>query len=86
MFQTIIFEKAGGVARITLNRPEALNAINKQLLLEMNMALDEIEKDATVRVVVLAGKGRAFSAGADLKEQASSEPRSQWRSLLWNRK
>ncbi len=47
MFETIIFEKAGGVARITLNRPQVLNAINRALLTELDQALDDIENDST---------------------------------------
>jgi enoyl-CoA hydratase len=66
-YQTIIYEKVDGVARITLNRPEALNAINRTMFLEIGRALDDAEQDNSVRIVVIKGAGRAFCAGVDLK-------------------
>ena len=66
-FQTIIYEKKDGVARITLNRPEAMNAINRTMFLEIGQALDDAELDGSARVVVIKGAGRAFCAGVDLK-------------------
>ena len=66
-FSTIILEKKGGVARIILNRPEALNAISPQLISEIGIAADDAEKDESIKAIVIAAKGRAFSAGADLK-------------------
>jgi enoyl-CoA hydratase len=66
-YQTIIYEKKDGVARITLNRPEAMNAINRTMFLEIGGALDDAEQDNAVRVVVMKGAGRAFCAGVDLK-------------------
>ena len=56
-----------GVGRITLNRPERLNAINNELLTDFAAALDTVDDDPTVRCVVLTGAGRGFCAGADLK-------------------
>jgi len=53
---------------ITLNRPDALNALNLELLNELNTLLDEIQKDEKIRAVVITGAGRAFSVGADLRE------------------
>jgi len=53
---------------ITLNRPDALNALNLETLTELNNLLDEIQKDEKVRAVVITGAGRAFSVGADLRE------------------
>ncbi|MFQ6073978.1 MAG: enoyl-CoA hydratase/isomerase family protein, partial [Candidatus Bathyarchaeia archaeon] len=53
---------------ITLNRPDALNALNMQLLTELDKLLEEIRKDEKIRVVVITGAGRAFSVGADLRE------------------
>jgi len=67
-YATIICEKKDGIARITLNRPEVLNALNAQLFIELKEALEDIASDDTVGVVVLTGRGRAFSAGADVKE------------------
>ena len=61
---------AGPVARLTLSRPEKLNALNEDVRLALAAALDELEDRPDVRVVVLAGEGRAFSAGADLTSTA----------------
>ncbi len=60
------YEAAGGVARITLNRPIVLNAINKNVTRLLDQALDRAESDDDVRAVILTGAGRAFSAGGDL--------------------
>ncbi len=66
-YNKIILEKKNGIAKITLNRPQVLNAIDEELLSELVTALNEIEKDDSVQVVILTGAGRAFSAGRDLK-------------------
>ena len=66
-YQYLIYKKEGGIAKITLNRPEVMNAISPALLSEMKAALEEAGKDDEVGVVVLTGEGRAFSAGVDLK-------------------
>jgi enoyl-CoA hydratase/carnithine racemase len=65
----------GGVATLTLNRPAQFNAINGAMLAELQAALDAIATDATVRVVVIAGAGRAFSPGHDLKEMLANSTR-----------
>ena len=67
-FETIMYEMKDGVAEIRLNRPHRLNAVTQQLYDELNAALGLAEADCGVRVVLLAGEGRAFCAGADLKE------------------
>jgi len=67
-FETIRYETDGEVATITLNRPDAANAQSSQLLDELDRALDVADADDAVRVVVLAGEGKHFSAGHDLKE------------------
>lgn len=61
-------ELAGPVAWLRLNRPEAMNALSTELLGDLDLAFDIVERDPAVRVVVLTGTGRAFCAGADLKE------------------
>ncbi len=66
-YNTIILEKKNGIAKITLDRPKAMNALNEELLSELVAALDDIEKDDSVNVVILTGAGRAFSAGRDLQ-------------------
>ena len=67
-FETIIAEKKGRVGIITLNRPQALNALNAQLVSELNAALDDFEADEDIGCMVLTGSDRAFAAGADIKE------------------
>jgi len=72
---TLLFERQGGVATLTLNRPEARNALTTGLFLEMERVLLEVEKDDAVRAVVLTGAGGSFSAGADLKPVSKEERR-----------
>lgn len=66
-YQNIKFEIRNRAAWVTLNRPDALNAINQELLAELDRAMDVAEADPEVRVFVVTGAGRAFCAGADLK-------------------
>jgi 2-(1,2-epoxy-1,2-dihydrophenyl)acetyl-CoA isomerase len=66
--ETVNVRRAAGVARIELNRPEALNAWNAQLGTDLLAALDDAASDPEVRAVVLTGAGRAFSSGADLRD------------------
>jgi enoyl-CoA hydratase len=72
-FENIIVEKKEGIAKITLNRPQVLNALNQQTFSEIQAALEDIGKDDSVGVVLITGAGRAFSAGLDIK--ALSGPR-----------
>ncbi len=67
-FECIIYEKGDGIATIRLNRPKVLNAMNKQLWLDMQVALEDAKNDSEVRVLIITGEGRAFSTGADLKD------------------
>lgn len=69
-FATILLEKRKGVGLITLNRPKALNALNSELIYEINLALDDLENDQTIGCIVLTGSEKAFAAGADIKEMA----------------
>ena len=62
--------KKNNIAVITMNRPEALNALNKAVFAEFEAALDDVEKDNDVYVVIITGAGRAFIAGADIGEMA----------------
>ncbi len=66
--KTILVEQEDGVATVTLNRPEKLNALSTQLYRELETALDRLEADAQTRVVVFRGAGRAFSSGNDMSE------------------
>jgi enoyl-CoA hydratase len=70
-FETLIYEHDGALAWIALNRPDKLNAISKPMLAELNSALDLAEADEQVRVIVLRGEGRAFSAGFDLEPDST---------------
>ena len=67
-FQTIIFEKEGSVAILSLNRPDKRNAFNAQMVSELNTATELVSNDDSIRCVILTGKGLGFSAGADLKQ------------------
>lgn len=64
---TVLYELRGHVAWITLNRPQALNAVDTQMMADLRAAFDAAEAEAEARIVVLTGAGRAFCAGADLK-------------------
>jgi methylglutaconyl-CoA hydratase len=66
MYSTLAIEHAGKVATIWMDRPEVLNAFNEQLIDDLNAACLQLDADPKVRVVVLAGRGKHFSAGADL--------------------
>src|ERR1043166_3398075 len=83
-YATIIVEKLDAVARLTLNRPERVNALNRTMLEEIGAALDQAEHDPDVRVVIVRGAGSAFSSGFDLKEQMERPPRGveEWRPVL----
>ncbi len=65
---------ARGVAMLTLNRPQAFNALSEAMLAALQRELDSIASDEAVRVVVLAAEGRAFCAGHDLKEMRATPP------------
>jgi enoyl-CoA hydratase len=69
-YETIIVEIAEGVALIMLNRPDALNALNSQLLRELATAVEKADASDKVRCIVLTGSDKAFAAGADIKEMA----------------
>lgn len=66
-YKTIIYEKKNSIAKITLNRPEAMNAITRTMFLEIGQALDNADQDKNVSVVVLTGSGKSFCAGVDMK-------------------
>ncbi len=69
-YETIIVDIADDVALITLNRPDAMNALNAALLRELGRALDEADRSEKVRAIVIAGSDKAFAAGADVAEMA----------------
>lgn len=83
-YHNLLFEVTEPIVRITLNRPQALNALTQPLWRELGQALDEAEADERVRVVILAGAGRAFCVGYDLNEEFDPplKTAAQWREVL----
>jgi len=81
---TVLLERRGPAAWLTLNRPDKLNAMNSEMVRELRERLEAIEDDETVKVVVLTGAGRAFSAGYDISEEVTDRivGAEQWRSVL----
>jgi len=71
-FKSLVLETNDGVATLTVNRPQSLNALNSELLSELESAFCQLERAAAVRVIVMTGAGqKAFVAGADIKEMAA---------------
>ncbi len=88
MFENIILEKDGSIGIIRLNRPKVLNALNRKLMAEVSQALDSLEKDDEIKVVILTGNERAFAAGADIsefREPKGPEMLFKYRFLEWER-
>lgn len=75
MYNTVLWQASNAIGRLTINRPEALNALNVQVLDELGAVLLEHERDADLKAVVLTGAGRAFVAGADIADMSKMEPR-----------
>ena len=71
MAETVLYEKRGNVVIMTLNRPDALNSINRQLRQELSDAITQFDGEEDSYVGIITGTGRAFCAGRDLKERAS---------------
>src|SRR5438132_10574928 len=72
-FDNIVFEHGDGVATITLNRPQVLNALNMPLTMELDEAITRCEDDDAIRAIIITGAGgKAFSAGADIHEMAAT--------------
>ena len=78
----LLRQDAGGIATITLNRPKQYNALSEELLSELQSSLDSIEKDPSVRVVVIAGNGTAFCAGHDLKQMRANPRKAYYQKLF----
>ncbi|MFX1294937.1 MAG: enoyl-CoA hydratase/isomerase family protein [Promethearchaeota archaeon] len=72
-YETVLFDRKGKVAVITLNRPEKLNALNLQMNKDLTAALRESKENEEIRVIVITGSGKAFCAGADVAEFSSGE-------------
>ena len=69
MYKTIRYEKKYNIALVTIDRPEALNALNSTVIAELEQVVTELENDGTIRAMILTGEGRSFVAGADIGEQ-----------------
>ncbi len=74
MYETIIVEKKAPIATLTLNRPNALNAVDMVMREELRLALIDIERDNSIHVVIITGAGRAFCAGGDLSTMGTWTP------------
>jgi enoyl-CoA hydratase/carnithine racemase len=75
-FETLLVERSGAIATVTLNRPTVLNAMNNRMLDELGRLFGQLREDPATRFVVFTGAGRAFSAGADLSESLNTTQRS----------
>lgn len=73
-WDNLLFKKEGNIGILSINRPSALNALNSAVLDELNQAIDEINIDEEVHVLILTGEGRAFVAGADIGEMKDMSP------------
>ena len=71
MAETVLYEKTENIVTITLNRPDSLNSINRQLRADLAEAITTFDGDDDARVAIVTGAGRAFCAGRDLKERAN---------------
>ncbi|MGA2473574.1 MAG: enoyl-CoA hydratase-related protein, partial [Acidimicrobiales bacterium] len=80
-FETIRYETDGAVATITMNRPDVANAQDSRLIDEIDAAFDLADADDAVRVVILAGEGKHFSSGHDLKALVSGDGDDPWVAL-----
>jgi len=84
-FQTLLFQKRGSVAHISLNRPQVVNAYNVQMRDDFTEALSAVELDPDVRCLLITGEGRGFCAGADLTEFGSAPSQVIARQVRWER-
>ena len=73
-YENVIVEKDGAIAVVTLNRPQALNALSYALVKDLSLAMQELDQDNDVRVIIVTGGEKVFAAGADIKEMAERGP------------
>jgi enoyl-CoA hydratase len=73
-FENVLVEKDGTLGVVTLNRPQALNALSYGLVKDLSLAMQELDQDAGVRVIIVTGGEKVFAAGADIKEMAERGP------------
>src|SRR5262249_26275115 len=74
-YHTIKLDVSGPVATVTLDRPDKMNALNREMQLELRQAIEQIESDAAVRAVIVTGAGRCFSSGFDISGSVAGAPR-----------
>ena len=84
-FETLLFQKDGAVAHISLNRPQVVNAYNIQMRDDFSEALSAVQLDQEVRALLITGEGRGFCAGADLTEFGSAPSQVIARQVRWER-
>ena len=72
-YRNLVVDRKDRVGLITLDRPEAMNALSSDLMAELARALDDLETDAGIGAIVLTGSGKAFAAGADIKEMQTKD-------------
>ena len=84
-FATLLYEKQGPVARISLDRPDVLNAFNVQMRDDLSQVLSAVRDDLDVRALLITGQGRAFCAGADLTEFGTAPSQTVARRVRWER-
>ena len=73
-FENVMVETDGPIAVVTLNRPQALNALSYALVKDLSLAMQELDRDSAVRVIIVTGGEKVFAAGADIKEMADRGP------------
>ena len=73
-FETVLLDVSDGIATLTLNRPDALNAINMDLIRDVHAAVKHVNEDDSARVLVITGAGRGFCSGADLTSSSAADP------------
>ena len=84
-FETLLFQKYGAVAHISLNRPQVVNAYNIQMRDDFSEALSAVQLDQEVRALLITGEGRGFCAGADMTEFGSAPSQVIARQVRWER-
>ncbi|MFQ6051599.1 MAG: enoyl-CoA hydratase/isomerase family protein [Candidatus Hydrothermarchaeota archaeon] len=72
--KNLVLEKENGIMKVTIKRPEYLNALNTETLMELKEVLDNLKEDEEIKVIIITGEGKAFVSGADLSEMSEKNP------------